>query len=82
MHDFCEQFTARFFIANLRKVVTDILNISKKDAHKLHEMGVPFGEGGISHTHTSHKKYYLCESRNNMKLLRKIEKKNLGKRND
>lgn len=71
-----------FFIANLKKVVTDILNISKKDAHKLHEMGVPFGEGGISHTHTSHKKYYLCESRNNMKLLRKIEKKNLGKRND
>lgn len=60
-------------------MVKTILKISKETAHELYGMGVPFGEGGISHSHTSNKKYYLCESRKNMKLLRKIEAKNLGK---
>jgi hypothetical protein len=50
-------------------------------AHKLNDMGVPWGEGGISHSHTSNKKYYLCESRNNVKLLRKAERKNSLKSN-
>ena len=40
-------------------------------------MGVLFGEGGISHSHTANKKYYLCESKKNLKLLHKVETKNL-----
>lgn len=63
------------------KVVIYIVNISKQMAHKLHDLGVRFGEGGISHSHTSNKKYYLCESRRNMELLRRLNKKETVKKN-
>ena len=52
-----------------------IIKISKENAHKLNkEFGVPFGENGISTSKTNHKKYYLCESRKNLSLLKKLEK--------
>ena len=57
------------------KVVKNILLISKEIAHKLNkEFGVPFGDDGISTSKTSHKKFYLCESRKNLSLLKKLEK--------
>ena len=52
-----------------------IILISKEIAHKLNkDFGVPFGENGISSSKTNHKKYYLCESRKNLSLLKKLEK--------
>ena len=61
-------------ILNGKKEIIIIL-ISKDIAHKLNkEFGVPFGENGISTSKTSHKKYYLCESRKNLSLLKKAEK--------
>ena len=57
-----------------RKKVNKILLISKEVAHKLNkEFGVPFGENGISISGTR-RKYYLCESRKNLSLLKKLEK--------
>ena len=56
------------------KKVNKILLISKEIAHKLNkEFGVPFGENGISVSGTR-RKYYLCESRKNLSLLKKLEK--------
>ena len=58
-----------------RKKASIIKLISKEIAHKLNkEFGVPFGENGISTSKTNHKKYYLCESRKNLSLLKKLEK--------
>ena len=58
-----------------RKKEIIIILISKEIAHKLNkEFGVPFGENGISTSKTNHKKYYLCESRKNISLLKKLEK--------
>ena len=58
-----------------RKKENIIILISKDIAHKLNkEFGVPFGENGISTSKTNHKKYYLCESRKNLSLLKKLEK--------
>ena len=60
-----------------RKKVNKILLISKEIAHKLNkEFGVPFGENGISSTGklNGRHKYYLCESRKNLSLLKKLEK--------
>ena len=58
-----------------RKKANIIILISKDIAHKLNkEFSVPFGENGISTSKTSHKKYYLCESRKNLSLLKKLEK--------
>ena len=54
-----------------------IIQISKENAHKLNkEFGVPFGENGISSTGklNGRHKYYLCESRKNLSLLKKLEK--------
>ena len=54
-----------------------IIQISKEIAHKLNkEFGVPFGENGISSTGKGNgrHKYYLCESRKNLSLLKKLEK--------
>ena len=54
-----------------------IIKISKENAHKLNkEFGVPFGENGISSTGklNGRHKYYLCESRKNLSLLKKLEK--------
>ena len=49
-----------------------IVDITKQEAHALHKEGVPFGEGGISHTYTSHRRYFLCESKKNLRLLDKL----------
>lgn len=60
-----------------RKKVNNILLISKEIAHKLNkEFGVPFGENGISLTgkENGRHKYYLCESRKNLSLIKKLEK--------
>lgn len=58
-----------------RKKEIIIKLISKEIAHKLNkEFGVPFGDDGISTSKTSHKKFYLCESRKNLSLLKKLEK--------
>ena len=60
-----------------RKKENKILLISKEIAHKLNkEFGVPFGENGISSTGklNGRHKYYLCESRKNLSLLKKLEK--------
>ena len=60
-----------------RKKVNKILLISKEIAHKLNkEFDVPFGENGISSTGklNGRHKYYLCESRKNLSLLKKLEK--------
>ena len=42
---------------------------------------VPFGAYGISHSYSRHKKYYLCECKNNLMALNEIRKaeKNIGK---
>lgn len=32
-------------------------------------------EGGISHTYTKNKKYYLCEDKRNIKALLKVREK-------
>ena len=57
-----------------RKKASIIKLISKEIAHKLNkEFGVPFGENGISISGTR-RKYYLCESRKNLSLLKKLEK--------
>ena len=58
-----------------RKKEIIIILISKEIAHKLNkEFGVSFGENGISTSKTNHKKYYLCESRKNLSLLKRLEK--------
>ena len=60
-----------------RKKEIIIILISKEIAHKLNkEFGVPFGENGISSTGklNGRHKYYLCESRKNLSLLKKLEK--------
>ena len=35
---------------------------------------VPFGSYGISHSYSRHKKYYLCECKNNLRALNEIRK--------
>ena len=51
-----------------------ILPISKKEMEFLVLYGVKFGENGISHTTSRHRKnYYLCMSRKNTELHRKYE---------
>ena len=60
-----------------RKKASIIKLISKEIAHKLNkEFGVPFGENGISSTgkENGRHKYYLCESRKNLSLLKRLEK--------
>lgn len=52
----------------------NLIQIRKEEALKLNKMGVPFGENGISTSHSSNKKYYLCEKEKNLKLYNKIRK--------
>lgn len=50
-----------------------LIKISKQEANILNkEFGVNFGAYGIYHTYTRYKKYYLCETSKNLKLLNKI----------
>ena len=69
--------TLSYRINTKQKEGNNILLISKEIAHKLNkEFGVPFGENGISSTGklNGRHKYYLCESRKNLSLLKKLEK--------
>lgn len=51
-----------------------MIPISKKLAEDLHEAGVNYKDGGISHTYSKHgKKYYLCTSPRNMEILEKVK---------
>ncbi len=51
-----------------------LVQIRKEEAMKLNKMGIPFGEGGISTSHSSNKKYYLCENKPNLTKLKQIRK--------
>ena len=69
--------TLSYRINTKQKEGNNILLISKEIAHKLNkEFGIPFGENGISSTGklNGRHKYYLCESRKNLSLLKKLEK--------
>ena len=59
-----------------RKKVLFILLISKELAHKLNKLGVPFGYEGISMTGKGNgrHKYYLCEKRKNLDLMKTLTK--------
>ena len=62
---------------NIERSENKILLINKEIAHKLNkEFDVPFGENGISSTGklNGRHKYYLCESRKNLSLLKRLEK--------
>lgn len=55
-----------------------MIKISKEIAQKLNSnYGVPYGEGGISHTVGKGRKrtYYLCESVKNIQKLEKLTTK-------
>jgi hypothetical protein len=54
-----------------------LIKITKSEAKELNKLGVNYGENGISHTHSHHKHYFLCESRKNMYLIEKLRKKNI-----
>ena len=54
-----------------------IILITKEQALKLNkEYGIPFGYEGISSTgkENGRHKYYLCENKENLSLLKKVEK--------
>ena len=56
--------------------------ITKDEARILNSAyNVPFGSYGISRSYSRHKKYYLCECKNNLMALNEIRKaeKNIGK---
>ena len=49
--------------------------ISGNEAKILNSVyNVPFGAYGISHSYSRHKKYYLCECKNNLRDLNEIRK--------
>lgn len=51
-----------------------MLPISKHLAEQLHNAGVNYKDGGISHSYSKHgKKYYLCTSPENMEILAKVK---------
>ena len=53
--------------------------ISGDEAKILNSMyNVPFGAYGISHSYSRHKKYYLCECKNNLRALNEIRKTEAG----
>lgn len=53
-----------------------MIPISKQLAEQLHEAGVNYKDGGISHSYSKHgKKYYLCTSPENMEKLQEVKAK-------
>jgi hypothetical protein len=65
-------------MGNIKKNEENILiKISSKEAKELNKLGVNYGENGISHTHSHHKTYFLCESKKNMYLISKLREKNI-----
>nr|DAH15394.1 MAG TPA: hypothetical protein [Caudoviricetes sp.] len=55
--------------------VINIIPITKGEAHKLHKIGIVFGDYGISSTHTKHKKFFLTETKKNTDTLNTIRGK-------
>ena len=49
----------------------NIVLITKQEKEYLVKHGVPYAEGGVSHSESCHKrkKFYLCETPHNMRLL-------------
>lgn len=60
-----------------RKVCINIVFITKQEKEYLVKHGVPYAEGGVSHSESCHKrkKFYLCETPHNMRLLENYRKK-------
>ena len=56
-----------------------MIKISNEEAKKLNKLGVPYGENGISHTHSHHKHYFLCESKKNISMIEKLRKQSIMK---
>ena len=56
-----------------------MLKISVIEAKELNKMGVPYGENGISHTHSHSKKYFIAETKKNIALLNKLRNKSIVK---
>ena len=54
-----------------------MIKITEKEAKKLHELGVQYGENGLSSTHSHHKHYFLCESKKNLNMLYKLRNKSV-----
>ena len=54
-----------------------MIKITKQEAKKLYELGVQYGENGISHTHNHKRHYFLCESKKNLNILNKLRKKSI-----
>lgn len=54
----------------------NIVLITKQEKEYLVKHGVPYAEGGVSHSESCHKrkKFYLCESPHNMRLLENYRK--------
>lgn len=55
----------------------NIVLITKQEKEYLVKHGVPYAEGGVSHSESCHKrkKFYLCETPHNMRLLENYRKK-------
>lgn len=60
-----------------RKVCINIVLITKQEKEYLVKHGVPYAEGGVSHSESCHKrkKFYLCENARNMRLLENYRKR-------
>ena len=56
-----------------------MLKISVIEAKELNKMGVPYGENGISHTHSHNKKYFIAETKRNLALLNKLRNRSVVK---
>lgn len=63
----------------MKKEEEILLKISDIEAKELNKMGIPYGEGGISHTYTRKKHYFLCEAKKNLEMLSKLRQKNIVK---
>ena len=67
--------TLSYRINTNRKKETIIILITKQESIELQKLGHKFGsEGTLHHTYTSHKKYYLTESKKALVDLDKIRK--------
>ena len=56
-----------------------MIKISREESKLLAKMGVPYGENGISHTHSHNKKYFVAETKRNLALLNKLRNKSIIK---
>ena len=60
-----------------------MIKITKQEAKKLHEIGIQYGEQGISKTKNHHHPhYFLCESKYNMRKIRELRNKSIVRKNN